>query len=115
MVKITDTGASPTTLPEYIEKFQAIYRASLGADVDLAVETVQGQIIGSESAMLVQVDEAMVAISNGLSISRGQRFQLADAVSFLRLVPKDATHSTVTLDSHCHRWRNGSGRQPGVG
>ena len=97
MVKISESGASPTSLPEYIEAFQAIYRAVLGADVDLAAETVQGQIIGSEAAMLVEVDGAVVAISNGLSISRGQRFQLADAVSFLRLVPTEATRSTVTL------------------
>ena len=97
MARITPEGASPTTLSEFVAKLGAVYRTALGSDLDLAPETAQGQLIGGESAILVELDEAIVAVSNGLSVSRALRSQLVDAVSFLRIIPRLATRSTATV------------------
>ena len=97
MVRITDAGASSTPLSEYVERLGAAYRAAYGADLDLAPETPQGQQIGIEAAIFAELDEAIVAVSNGLSVSAALRSQMVSAVSLLRIEPKDATRSTGTV------------------
>ena len=70
---------------------------ALGEDLDLAPETLQGQIVGAMALTLTQVDEALIAASNGSSVSRAIGVQLDDLWSLLGIERRLGTRSTVTV------------------
>ena len=98
MARVTPEGIEPTSLQSYLDALGRAFRIALGEDLDLAPETPQGQIVGVLALTLTQVDEALVAVSNGQSVSRSQGVQLDDLGSLLgieRLL--GGTRSTVTV------------------
>ena len=83
MARVTAQGIEPTTLQGYIEALEAAFRSALGQDLDLAPETPAGQLVGTLALTLTEADEALVAVSNGMSRSRALGVQLDDLGSLL--------------------------------
>ena len=83
MARVTAQGIEPTTLQGYIDALQDAFRTALGQDLDLAPETPQSQLIGTLALTLAEVDEALVAVANGMSRSRALGVQLDDLGSLL--------------------------------
>lgn len=96
MAEVTSTGVEPQTLSGFRTLLQAAFQDALGPDLDQSVESPQGQLIGNLSLMLSQVDEAVVAIANGLALPRAIGVQLDDLGSLLGIDRRHATHSSVT-------------------
>ena len=83
MARVTAQGIEPTTLQGYIDALEAAFRSALGQDIDLAPETPAGQLVGTLALTLTEVDEALVAVGNGMSRSRALGVQLDDLGSLL--------------------------------
>ena len=83
MAQVTSEGIEPTTLQGYIDALEAAFRTALGSDLDLAPETPQSQLIGTLALTLAEVDEAVVAVANGMARSRALGVQLDDLGSLL--------------------------------
>ena len=83
MARVTAEGIEPTTLQGYIDALEAAFRTALGADLDLAPETPQSQLIGVLALTLAEADEALVAVGNGMARSRALGAQLDDLGSLL--------------------------------
>ena len=83
MARVTAEGIEPTTLQGYIDALEAAFRSALGQDIDLAPETPAGQLVGTLALTLTEADEALVAVSNGMSRSRALGVQLNDLGSLL--------------------------------
>ena len=64
MARVTPEGIEPTSLQSYLDALGRAFRIALGEDLDLAPETLQGQIVGVLALTFTQVDEALVAVSN---------------------------------------------------
>ena len=97
MARVTPEGIEPTSLQGYLDALGTAFRTALGEDLDLAPETPQGQIVGALALTLTQADEALVAVSNGQSVSRAQGIQLDDLGSLLGIERLLGTRSTVTV------------------
>ncbi len=97
MARVTPEGIEPTSLRGYLEALGTAFRTALGEDLDLAPETPQGQIVGTVALTLTEVDEALVAVSNGQSLSRAQGIQMDDLGSLLGIERLLGTRSTVTV------------------
>lgn len=97
MARVTPEGIEPTSLQGYVEALGAAFRTALGEDLALAPETPQGQIVGALALTLTQVDEALVGVSNGHSVSRALGVQLDDLGSLLGIERLPATRSTVAV------------------
>ena len=83
MARVTAQGIEPTTLQGYIDVLEAAFRSALGEDLDLAPETPGAQLVGTLALTLTEVDEALVAVGNGMSRSRALGVQLDDLGSLL--------------------------------
>ena len=83
MAQVTAQGIEPTTLQGYIDALEAAFRSALGQDLDLAPETPAAQLVGTLALTLTEVDEALVAVGNGMSRSRALGVQLDDLGSLL--------------------------------
>ena len=97
MARVTPEGIEPTSLQSYLDALGRAFRTALGEDLDLAPETPQGQIVGVLALTLTQVDEALVGVSNGQSVSRAIGVQVDDLGSLLGIERLPATRSTVTV------------------
>lgn len=97
MARVTDAGTEGTTLPEYGGQLAAALRRSIGSDLDLSDETPQGQLIGTLALAFTEADEAIIAISNALSLSHAVGRQLDDLGSIFGINRYQAARSTVTL------------------
>ena len=97
MATVTPQGITPTTLPQYVGRLQAVFRTAFGPDLDLAPETPPGQLVGLLAELLVEQDEALVAVANGPSLSRAMGSQLDDLGSLLGVARRAQTHSNVAV------------------
>ena len=97
MAQITSTGVEADGLTGFTQRFQQIFRDALGQDLDLSVESPQGQIISGSSLMLAQEEQALIGVSNGFDIDRAIGQQLDDLCSLLLIERSIAKYSTVTV------------------
>ena len=97
MARVTLQGLEPTSLEGYLDALRGAFRDALGNDLNLAPETPQGQLIGALALTLSEVDEALVAVSNGFSVSRSLGVQLDDLGSLLGIPRRPGTRSSVTV------------------
>ena len=97
MVRVTTDGVEPTSLTEYVVSLGGAFRSALGEDLDLSPETPQGQLIGVLALTLTEVDQALVAVSNGFSRSRALGLQLDDLTSLLGISRLLETKSSVPV------------------
>ena len=97
MATVTPQGIIPTTLPQYVARLGTVYTTALGADLSLATETPQGQIIDGLSIVLSEIDEAIVALANGHSLDRSSGVAQDDQADLLNVERRRATRSVVTV------------------
>ena len=97
MAVFTSQGIVPTTLPEYVERLQQVFFSAMGNDISLDPETPQGQIVGLLAQILAENDEALVAVSNGMAVSRALGSQQDDLGSLLNTPRLAQTHSIVSV------------------
>lgn len=90
------TGFVVETFDEIFQLYQQAARDSLGDDVDLGPESPLGQLLGAFAARDVQIQERILALSNGLSRQRAVGYQLDDLYSIFGIYRNNATRSTVT-------------------
>ncbi|MYD94835.1 MAG: hypothetical protein F4Y02_14345 [Chloroflexi bacterium] len=97
MARVTDTGVETDGLAGYTRRLQDVWRDALGQDLDLAVESPQGQIVAGTALILAEIEEAIVAIANGFDRHRALGTQLDDQHSLLDIPRRLETHSTVAV------------------
>lgn len=96
MATVTPQGITPTTLSQYVARFGTVWQTALGADLSLATETPQGQLIDGLSIVFAEVDEAIVALGNGHSLDRAGGVAQDDQADLLNVERRRATRSVVT-------------------
>ena len=96
MAVVDQAGISPTDLAGYVGRLEALLRDALGADLDLAPETPQGQLAGLLGLLLTEVDEGLVNVANGMSHHTVAGSQLDDWGSLLGIPRITGERSTVT-------------------
>ena len=96
MAVVDQAGISPTDLAGYVERLEALLRDALGADLDLAPETPQGQLAGLFGLLLAEIDEGLVNVANGMSHHTAAGSQLDDWGSLLGIPRITGERSTVT-------------------
>ena len=96
MATVTPQGITPTTLPQYVTRLGGVWQTALGDDLSLATETPQGQIIDGLAIVFTEIDEAIVALSNGHSLDRAQGVAQDDQADLLNVERRRATRSIVT-------------------
>ncbi|MCY3784560.1 MAG: baseplate J/gp47 family protein [Chloroflexi bacterium] len=96
MARVTATGVEAESLSSYVTREQTAFRDALGQDLDVSAESPQGQLMAADALTLAEVDEAVVAVGNGLSLPRSLGVQLDDLGSVLDIDRRLATYSTVT-------------------
>ena len=97
MVRIDRAGVSRTPYADYVADLQRLYRAALGADLDLAGESPQGQQIGLEALSYAQLDESIVSISNAASREHAIGSQLDDLGTLLQIPRTAPAFTTVDV------------------
>ena len=97
MARVTTTGVETDGLPGFTRRLQDVWRDALGQDLDLAVESPQGQVIAGTALILAEIEEAIVAVANGFDRRRALGTQLDDQHSLLNIPRRLAAHSTVTV------------------
>ena len=96
MATVTPQGITPTTLPQYVTLLGGVWTTALGADLSLATETPQGQIIDGLAIIFAEQDEAIVALGNGYSLDRSSGVAQDDQADLLDVQRRRATRSVVT-------------------
>lgn len=96
MPRVSEQGLEPYTLTYYRDTLGAVFQAALGADLSLDTETPQGQLIDGLAIRFAELDEVIVAISNGFAPSRASGVALDDLAATLFLERFPPTRSTVT-------------------
>ena len=96
MADFDANGIVPTDLDGYVALLEAAFRTGLGADLNLATETPQGQLVGVLALAFAQIDELAVHVANGLDLHTAVGRQLGDYGTLLTLPRIDGERSTVT-------------------
>ena len=97
MARVTPQGIGPTTLQGYVDRLGEAFKSALGAGLELAPETPQGQLIGVLALTLAEMDEALVSVANGFSLDHALGFHLDSLGSLLGIRRFPATRSTVEV------------------
>ena len=99
MATLTDQGIAGTSFQEYKTDLEEVFTDALGDDVDLAGESLQGEIINSLASAFFDIDQVVVAVGNALSLDRSRGAQLDNLGSLFSLdrVGATATTADVTL------------------
>ena len=97
MARVTAQGVEPLSLSDYVVRLNEVFRSALGNDLALAPETPQGQIVGLLALLLAEQDEALVAVSNGMSVTHATGMQLDDLGSLLGIERRRQAQSTVAV------------------
>ena len=92
---ITNTGIQGTSLAINIEELQNAFRAAFGAELNLAPETVQGQLIGLLALGFTQLDEAIISVASGMNIETSVNQQLDDWGNLLQISRIEGSRSIV--------------------
>ena len=95
MATVDGAGITPRDLSGYVDLLRERFLAEYGSDLSLAPETIQGQIIAIMSLSGTEQDEALVAVANGLDITRAIGNQLVALGSILGITKTAGARSTV--------------------
>ena len=97
MARTDRAGTSRTSYADYVVQLQRLYRDALGADLDLAGESPQGQQIGLEALAYAEIDETIVSISNAGSREHALGSQLDDLGTVLQISRIGPAFTTVVV------------------
>ena len=90
---IDETGVQATDLESYVSLLEEKFKDSLGQDLDVSPETPQGQLIGLFALALTNIDEDLVALSNGMSLNTAAGNQLDAFGTMLQIFRRPGTPS----------------------
>ena len=96
MARLTPAGIEPTDLTGYVERIEGVLRGALGADLNLAPETPQGQLAGDLALVATELDELAVYVAAGLNLFQAQDRQLGDYSTLVSLPRIVGERSSVT-------------------
>ena len=96
MATVDATGITPTGLEGMTDAVEAALRDALGANLDFAPETAQGQLALAEGAALTECDELVVHVANGLGVYSAAGLQQDRLYGLLGVKRIAGTRSTVT-------------------
>lgn len=97
MAIVDDTGITPTTLTEYQESIQTIYKGAYGEGIDLGSKSPQAQQIDNEALSMSQADDALVSASQATNIYRAFGNQLEGQAALLGINKRGATNTLVPV------------------
>jgi len=97
MATVDDTGITPTTLSEYQESIQTIYKGAYGEGIDLGSKSPQAQQIDNEALSMSQADDALVSASQATNIYRAFGNQLEGQAALLGINKRAATSTIVSV------------------
>ena len=97
MATITPQGVAILDLGEWKTRLEGLFRDALGADLSLAPETPEGQIVGVMALTLAEMDETIADLANAFGVSNARGRQIDDNASLVHLARDGATRSRATL------------------
>ena len=95
-VTVDETGIRAASLEDNIANLRARFRAVFGADLSLAPQTPQSQMIGVMALALTEIGEGLVEIGTGTDIDRAPGARLDALTGQLGVDRRQATRSRVT-------------------
>ena len=94
---ITPTGITIDTLSELIERLSTEYRNIYGQDIAIDQDTADGQRIGIESKLILDVQTALLYLYTSLDVDQAKGEALNRAIKYAGIVRRQATNSTWDL------------------
>jgi uncharacterized phage protein gp47/JayE len=94
---ITPTGITIDTLSELIERLSTEYRNIYGQDIAIDQDTADGQRIGIESKLILDVQTALLYLYASLDVDQAKGEALNRAIKYAGIVRRQATNSTWDL------------------
>ena len=98
MATVDSSGVTPTRLPGWLQAERDRWRAALGQNLNVADETPQGQLIGIFAEAETLIDEAILAVANGMSLETCAGRQLDDYGSLLGITRSAGTHTIAEIE-----------------
>ena len=95
MAEITRQGIRGLTTTEHVASLSGDIRNSIDSNIDLSPETLQGQFVGITSRLVAEIDEVIVALSNGHSRDRSSGNQVDDFYSLKNILRLGGTRTVV--------------------
>ena len=97
MATVSNLGVIPTSLADYLDRHHANWRTAYGSELTVSSETPQGQLAGLDTEADTETDEAIVSISNMLSLDLSSKAQVDALVSLLLFERREGTASIATV------------------
>ena len=97
---VTPNGVITVDTVDIKSEFEEAYKGALGADLDLASSTPQGQMIINDTAAYVQMQQEIVDIANNYSVFYASGHALAVAGSRYGYYRKQGTSTVVVATVH---------------
>ena len=97
MAEVTETGITISSLAEWVREMQSNWRTAFGTSLEFEAGSVQQQWVGIDSEVLTEVDEAILALGNGVSLNTAVGYQLDANGSWVGNRRRRATFTKVTL------------------
>lgn len=94
---ITPTGITIDTLNDVIANLSAQYRAIYGQDIAIDQDTADGQRIGIEAKLNLDIQTALLYLYTSLDVDQAKGEALNRAIKYAGIVRRQATHSTWQL------------------
>lgn len=94
---ITPTGITIDTLNDVIANLSAQYRAIYGQDIAIDQDTADGQRIGIEAKLNLDIQTALLYLYTSLDVDQAKGEALNRAIKYTGIVRRQATHSTWQL------------------
>jgi uncharacterized phage protein gp47/JayE len=94
---ITPTGITIDSLSELIERLSTEYRNIYGQDIAIDQDTADGQRIGIESKLILDVQTALLYLYTSLDVDQAKGEALNRAIKYAGIVRRQATNSTWDL------------------
>ena len=99
MATISNTGATPRTLSDYLAILNSRWLTAFGADFAITPETPAGQIIGIMALALAEADEAVINSLNSLDVLAAQGNQLRSLGTLFGVDDPPGTRSALTAQA----------------
>jgi len=97
MSTIDETGFTRTRLDERLAQLEADARSIFGADIDLGVESPDGQFLGVLAEGFADVDELIETVYNGLSPRGAAGAMLSRIVELNGITRREGGYSSATV------------------
>lgn len=97
MGAVTNTGYTPTSLADWISRFETLFRRVYGSDIDLSAKSADGQLVGILAQMFADQDEQVSTGFSMLDPNQASGKWVDQFVSYLNLRRKSAQTTQLTI------------------